>query len=150
MPPAARARGERSAAGAVARRAQVVGGRCVNEGPGRFGRDGCGGVAQWDALVRGLRGGGNHVGAWIPRLAHGPAMVRGKGKEMADALTKAEMLALIGERHAEIEAVLAHLSESEMLQTGVMKNWSAKDILVHITMWEQWLLRVLRGDAGAV
>ena len=69
---------------------------------------------------------------------------------MADARSKTEVLALIEEQHAALAAVLATARDDEMTQPGVMGEWSAKDILAHITAWEQWLLRWLRGDAEAL
>jgi uncharacterized damage-inducible protein DinB len=43
-----------------------------------------------------------------------------------------------------LEAHLSALSESQMLQPGVNGEWTVKDVLAHITWWEQHLLRRLR------
>jgi hypothetical protein len=37
----------------------------------------------------------------------------------------------------------AGLSDSEMMESGVTKTWSVRDILVHVTSWEQETLKHL-------
>jgi hypothetical protein len=39
----------------------------------------------------------------------------------------------------------AGLSESELLQPGVTKTWSVRDIIVHVTTWEEEALKHLPG-----
>jgi hypothetical protein len=68
---------------------------------------------------------------------------------MAETLTKAQVLALIEERHAALTAVLAGARDEELVRAGAMEGWSIKDILAHITWWEGWMLRILRGDVEA-
>lgn len=57
---------------------------------------------------------------------------------------KAEIVSQIHATHQPLEALLAGISESDMIQSGVNGEWSVKDMLAHITWWEQHLLRRLR------
>ena len=58
--------------------------------------------------------------------------------------TKAELMKLIAQRRAELEAMLAPLSETQLTTPGP-DGWSIKDHLAHITAWEQSLLGLLNG-----
>ena len=51
-------------------------------------------------------------------------------------MTKDELLRAIQKSRAELEAVLAGLTEEQMTDPGVMGDWSVKDILSHLTAWE--------------
>ena len=62
---------------------------------------------------------------------------------MHDVHRKADFLAYIQAEHAQLEALLATLSEEQMLRAGVAGAWSVKDVLVHLTWWEQDLLAKL-------
>jgi hypothetical protein len=53
---------------------------------------------------------------------------------------KTELLAELDQEWANIERVCAALNENEMLAPGVQEEWSVKDILVHISAWEKYLL----------
>lgn len=57
---------------------------------------------------------------------------------------KTEILEQISATHLLLEAHLSALSESEMLRPGVNGDWTVKDVLAHVTWWEQHLLRRLR------
>jgi hypothetical protein len=57
---------------------------------------------------------------------------------------KAQLLDEIRRTHGELDAVLAPLTEAQMTQPGVDGEWSAKDVLAHITWWEGHMLRTLR------
>lgn len=57
---------------------------------------------------------------------------------------KAEILDQIRAMHQPLEAVLAQVNRDRMCEPGVNGEWSAKDVLAHITWWEQHLLRRLR------
>jgi hypothetical protein len=57
---------------------------------------------------------------------------------------KAEILEQMRATHQPLEAVLAQLDTGRMLEPGVNGEWSVKDMLAHITWWEQHLLRRLR------
>lgn len=57
---------------------------------------------------------------------------------------KAQLLDEIRRTHGELTAALAPLTEAQMTQPGVNGEWSAKDVLAHITWWEGHTLRTLR------
>jgi hypothetical protein len=63
---------------------------------------------------------------------------------MTDPATKAELLEYTRSEHLRLEAALAGISEQDMLQPGVGGEWSIKDILAHISDWEQRFLRWYR------
>jgi hypothetical protein len=70
---------------------------------------------------------------------------------MSESMTKAKMLDLIRAERELLEAELAGISQERMTQPGVVDNWSVKDILAHISVWEKqmvgWLAESLRGEA---
>lgn len=55
----------------------------------------------------------------------------------------------VGERmraeHARLEALLANFSDEELVQPGRFGEWSVKDMLAHITFWEQRLIAYVNG-----
>ncbi|MBN1965344.1 MAG: ClbS/DfsB family four-helix bundle protein, partial [Anaerolineae bacterium] len=71
---------------------------------------------------------------------------------MMDAqFDKLKLLDLIRAEHDFLMRTIAPLSDAELTQPGVMEGWSVKDILAHITVWEQrmlgWLAAETRGEA---
>jgi uncharacterized protein (TIGR03083 family) len=58
-------------------------------------------------------------------------------------MTKRELLEAIQKGRAEFEAMLAGLSPAQMTTPGVMGEWSVKDILGHLAMWESRLVTTL-------
>lgn len=63
---------------------------------------------------------------------------------MQQSARKASILEQIRSTHAPLEALLASIDDARMTQPGVNGEWSVKDILAHITWWEQHLLRRMR------
>jgi len=63
---------------------------------------------------------------------------------MNDQINKAQILTRIQTAHAPLETTLPRLTEEQMLQPGVEGKSSIKDILAHITAWEQHLIRRLQ------
>jgi len=63
---------------------------------------------------------------------------------MQPSTRQAQILDQIRATHQPLEALLAPLDEAHMTQPGVNGEWSVKDMLAHITWWEQHLLRRLR------
>jgi len=59
---------------------------------------------------------------------------------MSESTTKSELLAELDQEWATIERICAGKSEADMLAPGVEGEWSVKDILVHISAWEKFLL----------
>lgn len=70
---------------------------------------------------------------------------------MEEQMSKAKLLAEIQAERQSLEAVLAELSEDQMLVTGVIDDWTVKDLLAHIAVWEQrmvsWVAQAVRGEA---
>ena len=58
-------------------------------------------------------------------------------------MTKQEMLKRIQKEREAFEAVLEGLTPEQMTAPGVMGEWSVKDILGHIAMWESRLVTIL-------
>lgn len=59
---------------------------------------------------------------------------------MPDFRRKSAFLTHIQTEHAQLEALLNTLNEEQMLRPGVAGSWSVKDVLVHLTWWEQDLI----------
>ena len=60
--------------------------------------------------------------------------------EPSGLFNKAGFLESIQAEHEKIDALLAQVDEIQMTQSGVAGDWSVKDILAHITAWEQCML----------
>jgi hypothetical protein len=58
--------------------------------------------------------------------------------------TKTEMLEKIRSSHAALEKKFSKLTPEQMVWPGSMDNWSVKDILAHLTDWEQRLIEWYR------
>ncbi len=65
-------------------------------------------------------------------------------------MTKSELLANIRRERATLDALVASLSEAEMIAPELDAGWSVKDVLAHISVWEErcasWLETVARGE----
>ena len=59
---------------------------------------------------------------------------------MAKRSGKTQLLADIKSEHQRLQNYLVLLIEAEMLKTGVVGDWSVKDLLAHLTAWEQLFL----------
>ena len=73
---------------------------------------------------------------------------------MTKHTSKDQLLADIRTQHRRLEKTLATLSAEDMLQPGVTASWSVKDLLAHLTAWEQlfldWYTCGLHGCAPAI
>jgi hypothetical protein len=58
-------------------------------------------------------------------------------------MTKAELLAALQDARAKMEAAMEGLTEAQMVDPGVVGDWSVKDVLSHITAWEAELVTAL-------
>ncbi len=58
-------------------------------------------------------------------------------------MTRRELLEAIQRGRAEFEAALAGLTQEQMTAPGATGEWSVKDILGHIAMWESRLVTTL-------
>jgi Protein of unknown function (DUF1706) len=65
-------------------------------------------------------------------------------------MTKSELLASIRRERATLDALVASLSEAEMIAPELDVGWSVKDAVAHISVWERrcagWLEAVARGE----
>ena len=53
---------------------------------------------------------------------------------------KSHLLSLMRTEHSQLEALLNSLSEEQMLRPHVVGTWSVKDVLAHLTWWEQAMI----------
>jgi hypothetical protein len=64
---------------------------------------------------------------------------------------KATFIQTTREARAEWEQILAEVGEERMLVPGVAGDWSVKDMIVHLTAWQQrpveWLAAIRRGES---
>ena len=58
-------------------------------------------------------------------------------------MTKRELLLAIQQERAAFEAAWAGLTPEQMTAPGVMGEWSVKDLLGHVAMWESRLVTIL-------
>src|SRR5438874_12320326 len=58
-------------------------------------------------------------------------------------MDKQQLLKRLEKAWATIKGSYAGLSDSQMTEPGVMGNWSVKDILAHVTTWEEEALKYL-------
>src|SRR4030043_209198 len=59
---------------------------------------------------------------------------------MDETTIKSELLSDLDQEWAHVERICFSLSEAEMLTPDIQGDWSVKDILVHISAWEKYLL----------
>lgn len=64
-------------------------------------------------------------------------------------MDKTTLLNTIQTEYAELESLIAHLSEKQLCTAPGEGEWSIKDIMAHIAVWEQicarWLEECIRG-----
>lgn len=58
-------------------------------------------------------------------------------------MDKQQLLKRLGAAWAAFQGSYAGLSDAQMLEHGVMGDWSVKDILAHVTIWEEEALKYL-------
>ena len=59
-------------------------------------------------------------------------------------LASAEVLARVDDGYAELQAALAGLTEAQKLQPGATGHWRVKDVLAHLTRWDDVALVEMR------
>jgi len=68
--------------------------------------------------------------------------------------SKEELLTAIAKERGALEAFLETLTREDMLEPDVVGAWSAKDVLAHLSAWEQlflgWYCAGLRGETPAL
>lgn len=69
---------------------------------------------------------------------------------MEEQMSKDKLVADIQLERQRLEESLAELSEDQMLVPGVLDDWTVKDLLAHITVWEQrmisWVAQTVRDE----
>nr|NIW42800.1 ClbS/DfsB family four-helix bundle protein [candidate division Zixibacteria bacterium] len=69
---------------------------------------------------------------------------------MEENMTKEKLIQEIHNERMRLEKTLEEVSEQQMVMPGVMDDWTVKDFLAHITVWEQrmiaWLEQTLRDE----
>jgi hypothetical protein len=58
-------------------------------------------------------------------------------------MEKGKLLAKLDKRWVEFKTSFEGLTNDQMIQAGAMSDWSLKDILGHVTTWEEELLKYL-------
>lgn len=58
-------------------------------------------------------------------------------------MTKDEILATFNQTRVEFLKAIEGLSEDALVEPGVLGEWSVKDIMAHISMWEAELVKML-------
>lgn len=58
-------------------------------------------------------------------------------------MNKKELLAALEESHARVLEAIEGLTPQQMLEQGVVGDWSIKDILAHLSRWEAELVKLL-------
>jgi hypothetical protein len=68
--------------------------------------------------------------------------------------SKDDLLAAIDKERGALEAFLETLTPKQMIEPGVVGEWSVKDVLAHLVEWEQmclgWYRAGLRGETPAL
>lgn len=59
-------------------------------------------------------------------------------------MTRDEILQAIKEQHAELTAALAGIPADQLTKRPIVEWWTAKDLLGHVTLWEQVALKHVR------
>lgn len=68
---------------------------------------------------------------------------------MSTPQTMAEIIARIERAMQRLVGAVARLSPAEMLEPRLPNGQSVKDVLAHLTWWDQWLLYTLPADENA-
>ena len=66
------------------------------------------------------------------------------------SMSRDDVLALLRETYAKLDALLERLDETEMAEARIHGDWTVKDMLAHLSSWERleigWMEAVLRGE----
>ncbi len=60
-------------------------------------------------------------------------------------MTRAELRAELERSRASFEKLIRDLSEAELLQSGVVGEWSVRDVLQHLSIWEAEAIQFIVG-----
>jgi hypothetical protein len=67
---------------------------------------------------------------------------------MSEILTLASMSKMAQTEHKLLLKTISNLSPQQFIEPGVTGEWSAKDLLAHLTAWEQMFLSWYRAGLG--
>lgn len=84
-----------------------------------------------------MRDGGNEL-KWVMVKPH--RIIEGKEK----TVDKIAFISTLQETRAQWEALLAQMNEQRMLQPGIVENWSVKDLIAHVSWYEQEMVPIIR------
>ena len=62
---------------------------------------------------------------------------------MQNTQRKSQLLSLMQSEHSQLEAFLNTLGEEQLLRSDLVGSWSVKDVLVHLSWWEQAMISEL-------
>jgi hypothetical protein len=62
---------------------------------------------------------------------------------MEEEMSKDKLLVEIQSKRERLESTLARVPADQMITPGVIDEWTVKDLLAHITVWEQRMIRWL-------
>ena len=69
---------------------------------------------------------------------------------MEEQMSKEKLIEEIQIEHLHLERTLDKISRQQMVTPGVMDDWTVKDLLAHITVWElrmiRWLEQTVRDE----
>ena len=69
-------------------------------------------------------------------------------RNSSETLTKVDLLRAIHTEHINLETLLYTLTDEQMIRPGVEGQWSVKDIVTHLTFWEQLIADELKAVAA--
>ncbi len=58
-------------------------------------------------------------------------------------MTKADLLAALADANEQFDTAIAGLDEAALVESGVVGQWSIKDLIGHVTAWEQLAVEAL-------
>lgn len=84
-----------------------------------------------------------HPGVWVHVSCRSLDSHQAFCQRIGDNMNKKDLLVRLEDSHERVLEAIEGLSTEEMLEPGVMDNWSVKDILAHLTRWEAELIKLL-------
>jgi uncharacterized protein (TIGR03083 family) len=69
---------------------------------------------------------------------------------MSEPMSRETLLANLAERYTELDDLIAQLSEEQLAFPGVTEEWSVRDMLAHLTWWQQWALARMHGESSRI
>ena len=80
--------------------------------------------------------------------AHANVETIGRRCGMSSPTTVAEIVARIAAAHQRFDQTIASLSDAQLQEPWLPDGWSVKDVLAHVTFWDQRLLHAIAPDGG--